>query len=122
MAQRIHPTRFNAAPPVDASLGDALTRVADATWRVVANELRMMQFEAREKLGEEMRRMSALVFGTALLVAAWLLALAGVSLIVVDYLPLEQWLLALGALHALAGGLLFVLTRRSKRASAGGRR
>lgn len=106
------PPALGAADP--SWLG-AVARVMDVSERLVLDQLEVARFEARERLGETIRRLAIRTGAVVLLAHAWILVLAGVSVIATRHLPLETWLLGLGAVHALLAVGFWMLGRAGAR-------
>lgn len=122
MATHLVPHAF--PPPAmgagDPSLLGAVTRVLDVSERLVLDQIAVVRFEAQERLGATIRRLAIRTGAVVLLAHAWILLLAGISVIATRHLPLETWLIGLGALHALLGVGFWMLGRDRTRASAEG--
>lgn len=91
----------------EPSLGAALGRTIDLAQQVATDELRMLQVESNDRVGDAMRRGAWVGIGAFFLAVAWIVAWAAAVVALEDRFTLEARL-AMLALSQLTLGIVLV--------------
>ncbi|MCX5740435.1 MAG: hypothetical protein NTZ61_18435 [Proteobacteria bacterium] len=101
--------------PIAPSLGAAFGRAIELAQQVATDEVRLLQIESHERVGDAMRRGAWIAFGALCLAVAWIGAWAAALVALEDRFSLEARLAMLAISQVLLGASLLAhgLRRRA---------
>ena len=101
-------------PPTAPSLGAALGHTIDLAQQVATDELRLLQLESQERVGDAMHRGMWIGFGALCLAVAWVAAWAAAVVALEGRFSLEARLAMLAIAQLAIGAALLGFGRRSR--------
>jgi hypothetical protein len=117
MDRSVRPVDRSTLPPSDSSLGAMLGQTIDLAQQVASDELRLVQFDAQDRVIEAIQGGAWVGFGVFCLSVAWFAAWAAAAVALEDRFSLEARLAVMAISHLMLGTILIRFGPRGRRAA-----